>query len=290
MRFRWRISHPSRLIDLLKERLKSPFSARFLKRALESNICRVNGRIERFASATLHKGDIVELEAEWEMIESKRSLSYSVLYEDEHLFVINKSAGLICSDQELKKVFPQPCWLAHRLDKDTTGVLLFGKTPSIAKELQECFEKRAVEKSYLAFVDGAIEQKQGIIENHLVKKRSFQGQTIWGASSSGKGLYAKTLWFCLAARHDLTLLHCQPETGRTHQIRAHLAQIGHPILVDRQYATTFRSSFFAMRPLLHAFRLHLEWRNRSFDFEAPIPQDFEEAMAKNQLSKDLISI
>ena len=236
------------------------------------------------------KGDVVELEADWEAMESNPSLSYSILYEDEHLFVIDKPAGLICSDQEFKKVLPHSCWLAHRLDKDTTGILLFGKTPLIAKELQECFEKRTIEKSYLAFVDGSIKQKEGVIESYLVKKRSFQGQTIWGASSLGQGLYAKTAWVRLAARQDLSLVHCLPQTGRTHQIRAHLAQIGHPILVDRQYAPTFCSSFFASRPLLHAYHLNLQWRDRTFHFEAPLPLDFKEAMIRNQFSKDLISI
>jgi len=287
MKFRWRISQSSRLIDLLKERLKGSFSARFLKRALESNICRVNGRVERFASAVVHKGDIVEIEAAWEALESKRP-SYSILYEDEHLLVIDKPAGLICSDQECKKAIERPLWLAHRLDKDTTGVLLFGKNQRIAEELQECFEKRAVEKSYLAFVDGAIAQEQGVIESYLVKKRSFQGQTIWGASPSRQGLYAKTMWSRLASNQDLSLLQCRPETGRTHQIRVHLAQIGHPILVDRQYATSFCSSFFATRPLLHAHRLQLEWRQRTFRFEAPLPQDFQEAMISNQFSRELI--
>ena len=289
MRFRWRISHSSRLIDVLKERLEGSFSARFLKRALETNICRVNGRVERFASAALCKGDVVELDADWETMESKESPVYSILYEDEHLFVIDKPAGLICTDQEFKKVLPYPCWLAHRLDKDTTGVLLFGKTPLIAKELQECFEKRTVEKSYLAFVDGEMKQKQGVIESHLVKKRSFQGQTIWGPSSLGHGLYAKTLWVRLAVKQNLSLVHCLPETGRTHQIRVHLAQIGHPILVDRQYANSFRSSFSASRPLLHAYRLNFQWRERLFRFEAPLPEDFKEAMSRNQFSNDLIS-
>ncbi len=288
MRFRWRISHSSRLIDVLKERLEGSFSARFLKRALESNICRVNGRVERFASAALCKGDVIELDADWETMETKAPPVCSVLYEDEHLFVMDKPAGLICSDQDFKKFLPHPYCLAHRLDKDTTGVLLFGKTPLIAKELQECFEKRAVEKSYLAFVDGVMKQTQGVIESHLVKKRSFQGQTIWGPSSLGQGLYAKTLWVRLAVKQDLSLVQCLPETGRTHQIRVHLAQIGHPILVDRQYANSFRSSFFAARPLLHAYRLNFLWRDRSFHFEAPLPQDFKEAMSRSQFSKDLI--
>jgi len=290
MKFRWRLSHSSRLIDVLKERVNGSFSARFLKRALESNICRVNGRVERFASTLLCKGDVVELEADWETMESKRSPSYSILFEDEHLFVIDKPAGFVCSDQEFKKVLPYPCWLAHRLDKDTTGVLLFGKSPLIADELQECFEKRNVEKSYLAFVDGSLKQKQGVIESYLVKKRSFQGQTIWGANSLSQGLYAKTTWIRLAARQDVSLVYCLPETGRTHQIRVQLALIGHPILVDRQYGVSFRSSFFASRPLLHAFRLKLQWRDRLLHFEAPLPQDFKDAMLQNQFSKDLITL
>jgi len=289
MRFRWRVCHSSRLIDALKERMKGSFSARLLKRALESNICRVNGRIERFASRAVHEGDIVELEADWESNVNAK-LSYSIIYEDDHLLVLDKPAGAVCCDQKYQAILRRPCWLAHRLDKDTTGVLLFGKTQNVVEELQQCFENRTIGKSYLTFADGAIDQAEGIIESYLVKKKSFQGQTIWGPSSCGRGLYAKTSWRRLACQGDVSLLHCQPYTGRTHQIRAHLAQIGHPILIDRQYASSFRSSIFAARPLLHAYRLQLEWRGRTFQFEAPLPKDFETMMAQSHFSKDQISI
>jgi RluA family pseudouridine synthase len=274
MTLKWRQSRSARLIDAVKEQLDSSCSARFIKRALEANICRVNGRIERFGSKLLEKGDIVELAPNWDAFESKRNDSCSIIYEDGDLLAIDKSAGVVCTDAYFRKVLKQSLYLAHRLDKDTTGVLLFAKDPKIAEELQNCFEQRSVEKEYLALVDGIVEKESGCIKSYLVKKGSFQGQTIWGSSPSCQGLLAETCWERLACQKSASLLSCRPKTGRTHQIRIHLAEMGHPILIDRQYASQFRSKLFASRPLLHAHRLSLEWNHRSFSFEAPLAADF----------------
>jgi RluA family pseudouridine synthase len=288
MSSRWRVSHSIRLIDALKLHVDSTISARFLKRALEANVCRINGKVERFGSVLLQKGDLIELSDLWKTLDAKRPQSCPVIFENEYLVVVDKSAGLICTDAAVRSLLKKDLWLAHRLDKDTTGALLLGKDPRIAKELQDCFEKRNVEKDYLALVDGSVEKDRGVVENRLVKKSSFQGQTIWGVSLSKNGLYAKTEWIRLASKQDVSLIHCQPMTGRTHQIRVHLAHIGHPILVDRQYASQFRSPLMASRPLLHARRLQFEWRQQLFELRAPLPPDFQEAMKRCQFPDDLI--
>lgn len=273
MTFRWRLSHHSRLIDALKDRVGPSYSARFLKRALEANICRVNGRIERFASAALKNGDVIELKADWANLPNQ-ALEQAILFENNELVAIAKSPSSVCSDAYFQKILGREVFLAHRLDKDTTGVLLFGKTRLLAKELQDLFEKRAIEKEYLALVDGEVRKDQGIIENFLVKKGSYQGQTIWGSSASSRGLHAKTTWQKIASSEKASLLRCRPMTGRTHQIRVHLSEMGHPILVDRQYAANFVSSIFVTRPMLHAHRLRFSWRGEYVDLLAPLPNDF----------------
>jgi len=260
----WRLSRSCRLIEALRERVTSSHSARSLKRSLERNRCRVNGRIERFASSRVEKGDLIEFVFSQE--EPKLTVP-SILYENDDLLILDKPAGVVCSDDMLRSRL----FLAHRLDKDTTGVLLFGKTKPVVDQLHEQFKERRMEKEYLALVDGTPHKQSGVIISNLTKKGSYQGQTIWGSSSNG--LYAETAWSIHTAYADRALLHCKPKTGRTHQIRVHLAEMGHPILVDRQYASHFRSKIFATRPLLHAWRLQFIWKGKELLFEAPLPED-----------------
>jgi RluA family pseudouridine synthase len=278
MTLRWRISHNIRLIDALKMRVDPACSARFIKRALESNVCSVNGRIERFASAALSPGDIIELKGDWQTFEKSRFDSISILHEDEELFIINKTPGLICTDSFFRQKLQRSIWLAHRLDKDTTGVLVFGKTFCIAQKLQELFKQRSIRKDYLAIVDKTVDREEGLIETYLTKKGSYQGQTIWGSCAARRGLYAKTAWRRVSVAPHASLLLCHPETGRTHQIRVHLAEIGHPILIDRQYASHFQSHTCAARPMLHSIGLEMVWRGASIAIQAPLPQDFVDVM------------
>lgn len=266
----WRLSRSCRLIDAVRERTNAKKSARALKRALEANGCRVNGRVERFASRTVQKGDHIEF---FNVEESKAPPSKTILFENQDLLVLDKPAGLLSSDA-LKR---SDLILAHRLDKDTTGLLLFAKNEAASAELRSLFEERVIEKEYLALVDGVLREKSGIIKSLLAKKGSFQGQTIWGSSSHG--LYAETAWSIHTQFRDRSLLSCRPKTGRTHQIRVHLAEMGHPILIDRQYASRFRSQFFSARPLLHAWRLCFPWRGKQLFFEAPLPRDLDEAIS-----------
>ncbi|MBI3900931.1 MAG: RNA pseudouridine synthase, partial [Chlamydiia bacterium] len=88
-------------------------------------------------------------------------------------------------------------------------------------------------------------------------------------------LEAITKWECKQVGKEASLFQCEPMTGRTHQIRVHLAEMGHPILVDRQYAKRFRSNFLSRRPLLHAQKIETS----HFSVEAPLPEDFQEALS-----------
>lgn len=283
MTLRWRVDHSVRLIDALKTRVGFSFSTRFIKRALEANVCRVNRRIERFASAVLAPGDIIELNDHWSSFEEKSADSVAILYEDADLFVIDKKSGSICTNRFFRQKLNKAVWLAHRLDKDTTGALLFGKTPSVTEELQECFKQRSIRKDYLAIVDRAVDHENGVIETYLAKKGSYQGQTIWGSCPNRQGLFAKTSWRRLSASRCASLLLCRPETGRTHQIRVHLAEIGHPIILDRQYASRFQSNISAARPMLHSLGFELKWRDRLLEVKAPLPQDFVNVMHQSGL-------
>lgn len=263
----WIAEDSERLLLFLQQRLPVTVSGKALKKALESNICRVNGRIERFASRRLSRGDRVELRGSFE----RERQPLRILWEDAYAAIVDKPAGWVCEEGRF------PYALAHRLDKETSGALLLVKGDP--EPFQNLFRMGAIQKEYWALVDGLLKDS-GECKSRLVRKKMFEGQTIWG-SSPHSGLPAHTRWQVLRNGLDATLLSCEPVTGRTHQIRVHLAEIGHPLLVDRQYARQFRSKIWAPRPLLHSHRLAFlhPITGESISVDAPLPPDFESCLA-----------
>lgn len=273
---KWLASSPEKLILFLQNMSTTQESGKALRRALASNLCRVNGKIERFGSTQLKKGDVVELASCWKSSVAAPRLEFKVLYEDDSLLLVNKPMGWVCDPENCTRTFGKSRFLVHRLDKDTTGVLAIAKSSKVKDCLIEQFAKRAVEKKYLALADGIFKQKRGTQDTLLAKKRAYEGQTIWGSSSIGQ--HAVTEWAVAAEGKQASLVLCQPLTGRTHQIRVHLAELGHPILIDRQYAAHYRSSLFAKRVLLHALYLKFELEGEIIEAAAPVPQDMKEAL------------
>lgn len=266
---KWLVRSPQKLAPFLRDQLAS--SGKRVRKALESNFCRVNGRVERFGSASLQKGDAVEMAVHWNRVQAAEKPT--LLYEDEWLEIVNKPIHVTCSPEHFPKRL-----LVHRLDKDTTGVLLLAKSAPVRDRLMELFAQREMVKQYIAVVDGAPRETHGVRESKLARKGTFQGQTIWG--SCGQGQTAITHWKTLASGKQAALLLCEPYTGRTHQIRVHLAEMGHPILVDRQYASSFRCQLFIQRPLLHALSLAFvhPFTGQALSVRAPLPLDICEAL------------
>ncbi len=272
---KWLVPAPQKLVAFLQGRLES-CSGKFLRRLLEANVCRINGRVERFGSRLVQRGDAVELAPNWKSVLSPPSSSMEVLYEDTSFKIVNKPAGWICDPKNASKTFGSGQYLVHRLDKDTTGLLIIAKGASVRDQLMEMFEKREISKSYLALVDGIPKEEKGERRSLFAKKGSFQGQTIWG--SSQQGLTAITQWRRIASGKNAALVLCEPLTGRTHQIRVHMAEMGHPILVDRQYAQSFRCQLFIQRPLLHAYRLQFSFQGKAIDVIAPLFLDMSNVL------------
>lgn len=276
---KWLVSETQKLVHFLQQELKPSPSGKVLRRVLEANLCRVNGIVERFGSADVLKGSVVELSPAWQSLAAPKLNKFASLYEDEHLLIVDKPMGWICTDEECTKAFGAKRYLIHRLDKDTTGVLLIAKSTEVREAMIRLFRDKKVEKLYYAIVDGVPKEERGVRKTFFAKVGFFEGQTCWG--SRARGLEAETHWKVLAKGKNATLLACQPITGRTHQIRVHLAEMGHPILVDRQYAKSYRSKFFATRPLLHAARIRFlhPLSEAAIDVKAPIPTDFREGLA-----------
>lgn len=280
---KWLVPSPQKLIAFLQFQLGGEISGKSLRKALDANLCRVNGRIERFGSTFLERGDEVQLAPSWKSLLSPNLPSltgFETVYEDEFFKIVNKPAGWVCEQNQALRSFGPKHYLVHRLDKDTTGLLIVAKRNDAKEKLMELFEQRKIMKSYFAVVDGIPREEEGVRKSLLAKKGSFQGQTIWGSSQNG--LTAVTHWKRLWKGNQGSLLLCSPETGRTHQIRVHLSEMGHPILVDRQYASSFRCPLFIQRTLLHAARLQFAhpFTEKQIDISAPLPVDIRECLLK----------
>lgn len=243
------IEKPLNLLQVLKK--KYPYSNREIKKRLEQGLCKVNQKIERFGSIKIKPEDVVVFD---HRIIERTPQEIKVLHEDENYYVLNKPIDLECSEKMLQSYFPNSK-LVHRLDKQTSGVFLLAKNSSSQKALSDLFRKREMEKTYIACVDKVVRQKKGTISSYFIRKGFYQGQTVWGSNPLKKGLLAHTDWELIDTKEDYSILRCFPKTGRTHQIRVHFKEMGHPILGDFHYCRKFISQLEMNRLYLHSEKI-----------------------------------
>jgi len=275
----------TKLLTFLKNKLGETISSRQIKRAIEENLCVVNGITERFSTTQLGTGDRVALHMNRLSKPTTVSLfeKERLLFEDGFLLIYNKPGGVASDDPEFLKALRRYCptlILIHRLDRDTTGALLFSKNSAVQANLITLFKQHLVKKEYLALVDGIPKKKMGVIDNFLGEKHRRQGEVSWGKVAVDKGVRAITEWKCLSTGSHASLLRCIPKTGRTHQIRVHLSEMGHPLLGDFQYGRTFQCPYRPARHLLHAYTLSFPHpcTTKQVSVSAPLPEDFEIAL------------
>lgn len=282
----WRVGKEQsgkRLQAFIKEQIGESASAKQIKHAIDAGRCLLNGKPERFASRLVGAGDIIKIEILQRTAASQTQGlggKERILYSDEALVAYDKPPGISADSVELLKCLQQqfgPLILLHRLDKETTGILLFARNEAAAKCMESLFKKRLVKKKYLAIVSGVPAQPSGVQENFLGKLSTYAGQSIWGIVPSERGLFAKTTWEIAKRGNRMALLICYPETGRTHQIRVHLSSIGHPILGDHQYGYVAKGEERPPRVLLHAAEVAFEHpvNHRLVSIQAAVPEDFE---------------
>ncbi|MBI4056916.1 MAG: RNA pseudouridine synthase [Elusimicrobia bacterium] len=213
-----------------------------------------------------------------------------IIYQNDQFLAINKPAGQIVIPgrgarerlslkKEIADSLKAKIYVVHRLDTETSGLILFAKTAETHAELSRLFETRKVKKCYWAIVQGKIENA-GSVDKPL---KAF-GSGRMGISPLGKP--SQTLYQVKKLFKDTTWLEIQPLTGRRHQIRVHLYSLGHPILGETRYGpkqTEFPRSDASMRTgpistsdrlMLHAYQLEFTLFSKKFTLTAPIPEDF----------------
>jgi tRNA pseudouridine32 synthase/23S rRNA pseudouridine746 synthase len=209
-------------------------------------------------------------------------LSDRILFIDAEAIVLDKPAGLPVDTprrggesvtsrvDELRCGFKRPPTAMHRLDTDTSGCLLFARSPKARAQFQQAFEGHRIEKQYLAVVGGEIAEAEGVIDLPLLKHSTAEAG--WKMVGDPKGAAAITRWRRIAVRDGATLVEFRPITGRTHQIRAHAREaFGRGILGDRVYGIPGGPM------LLHASRLVVPRDGKpTIDVTAPLPDSFGE--------------
>lgn len=288
---------------------RTDYSRSRLSRWLKAGQVRVNG-VLREASYRVRAGEEVALAVPppepTELVPEPRPLD--ILYEDDHLLVVNKPPGLVvhpgaghrggtllnallahCPELALVGDVSRP-GLVHRLDKDTSGLLVVAKSAAAHAELVRQFQARTVDKTYLALVWGRLREAEGEIAGEIGRHPS-QRQKMSARPRRGKP--AVTTWRVLKELPGpLTLVELSPKTGRTHQLRVHLAALGHPVVGDATYgggASRFQGlprlagvRKLVTRQLLHAWRLSFTHpaTGARLHFEASLPEDFRAVISR----------
>lgn len=273
----------STLLEILGE-LVPGTSNTTLRQMLQSDRVRVNSAVEKNAKRKIVAGDVVD-------VASKGSAhlippELSVLYEDADLIVVNKASGLLTVSTESEKDRTVQSWLniylrekkfgsrihvVHRLDRDTSGVLVFAKNFETREKLKERFAAHDIERVYTAIVEGAVREKRGTFRSMLVEnEETFH---VRSTTSSTKGKLAVTHYSVVKAGEQYTMVDVTLETGRKNQIRVHFSEAGHPVAGDERYgAKTDPLKRLALHARLLGF-VHPK-TGKKMTFTAPLPDVF----------------
>lgn len=259
----------SRLLSFIKKRVEEKTT--LIRFAIEHQGCRVNQKVERFCSRKLREGEIVEFRLEKRPTVSLQERA--ILFEDEYLMVYAKPTRI--TSEDLAKKFQLD--LVHRLDRDTTGILIFAKDASTREALEKLFREREVEKSYLAIVHGHCFFEQKKVQNRLILVKKLPGKVIWGVGKTGPLAITEITTLKRGKEHSYLRLH--PKTGRTHQLRIQLSHLGYPIVGDVDYG---KKESWDRRTLLHAHEvtfMHPYTKEKVY-INAPLPSDFKRELER----------
>ncbi len=311
--------HKRRLDDFLFDRFGG-LSRMYLREIVKNEKCEVNGRFENIGYK-VKANDFVEIELDLSRETAMRpqEIDLDIIFEDEHLIVVNKPAGMLVHPTHREKsgtllngltfylnaergmrsaefvsfgdpnnfsgsidsvasnnsfdsafrvphsAFTRP-GLVHRLDKQTSGLIVVAKTLHSHRVLADHFKRKLVEKRYLALVEGVVERDQDVIDAPIGR---YAENKHWDVKDNGK--QAETRFHVRERFSDTTLLELEPVTGRTNQLRIHCAAIGHPIIGDIK-----RGGREFHRLCLHAYRLSFRHPTggEMMEFSSPVSSDF----------------
>ena len=219
-------------LDILMKEIYKSYNRSSLQKFIESGFVRVDGEMVLKPNAKFSRG--VKIDLKVPEIVKNTDLVPEVVYEDENVLVVNKPAGLL---SEFKGEYCPEATLAdyglivHRLDRDTSGVIILAKNEETQSMLRRQFQERKTHKTYFAVVSGRLKLDEARID--LPMMRDLKRPTTFRVDANGKP--AETFYRVLKTDGAHSLLELRPTTGRTHQLRVHMKYLGHPILGDPVY-------------------------------------------------------
>ena len=277
------VSAQSRLMEFVQASLPEMKRTR-IKQMLAHNLVAVNGIPPRQFDLDLNPGDSVTVNfvREFKVFSNRR---LKIVYEDDDIIVINKGYGLLSMGNDkvsdgtaysilrdyvkwanpMNKIF-----IVHRLDRDTSGLMMFAKNQQAKERMQHNWNNMVLNRKYLAVVEGVPENETGVVRSYLVENSQYE---VYSTNNPDEGQLAVTRYKVLNAGKNFSLLEVELDTGRKNQIRVHMKDLGHPISGDRKYGA---STSPIHRLALHAQTLRFihPTTQKEMSFSTPIPSSF----------------
>ena len=279
---KFNVSEPTQLMDFMMKKLDG-ISRSKVKRMLANKVVSVDGERTTQFDFALEPGMVVEI-GKPTAKERFKNPWLDIVYEDKYLLVINKKEGLLTNSTTKEKdtaqsilnqyfIYTQQRCRAHtihRLDRDTSGLMLFAKSKEVALAFEEDWKNTVYDRRYVAVVCGCVKDKEGVVKSWLKDNKAF---ITYSSPVDNGGKYAETYYETLYSTPKYSLLELQLETGRKNQIRVHMADIGHPVVGDVKYGNGDNS---LGRLCLHAFKLcfHHPYKKTDMEFETAFPSVF----------------
>jgi 23S rRNA pseudouridine955/2504/2580 synthase len=289
------IPPPAEVPKKLENFLKKRFPVGYIRKLFRKNGIRLNGR-HPSRDDLVRPGDRIHLYIPFKKHSKApvaRELAHvklDVIFQDREFLVINKPAGVAVHEGKTilrgNSVFGMlhakyrgegiTPWLVHRLDKDTSGLLLVAKNERLAEELEALFKQGKVVKEYLCLLVGRLSQANGTIDFPLPGR-------------DGNSVRALTCFEVIDRYSETTLIRARMDTGRMHQIRLHFAKLGYPVVMDDRHGDfafnkRFKKAYGLKRQFLHAAKLTLDHRSKKRNWQSPLPADLAETLSSLEQS------
>ena len=274
----------SRLLDFLFASMPQRKRTN-VKELLRHNQVKVNDEVVTQFDLPISPADsvFVNLTREFPRFYNRR---LKIVYEDDDIIVVNKGYGLLSMGNDkvkdgtaysilkeyVKWVDPrQKIFVVHRLDRDTSGLMMFAKNIEAKEAMQHNWNNMVLNRTYVAVVEGSVDDDEGTIRTYLAENSKYE---VYVTDNPQEGQLAVTRYKVLARKNGYTLMELELDTGRKNQIRVHMKHIGHPIAGDRRYGA---KSSPIHRLALHARTLRFAHpaSHREMDFSTPIPASFQ---------------
>jgi tRNA pseudouridine32 synthase/23S rRNA pseudouridine746 synthase/23S rRNA pseudouridine1911/1915/1917 synthase len=278
------VKETTKLLPFLLNAMSSR-SRNSVKSILARGQVTIDDQIETQFDYLLHPGQNVAILKNKAAVKRSALIGMEILYEDNDIIVINKEAGLLSIATEKEKhqtahhqlmehvrhEGPQNrVFVVHRLDKDTSGVMMFAKNETAKQTLQNAWKEKVAARTYIALVEGEVKKEKGYISSWL---RESKTPLMYSSMTPNDGLHAITHYEKLQGNKDFSLLKVELETGRKNQIRVHMQDLGYPVVGDKKYGSKTNK---VRRLGLHAMVLAFEHPStrEQLRFEAEVPQVF----------------